>query len=103
MDGPMMLGIVVLTVVVGLGGVFLFGGNYYKEDNSEASDTEPKKEKKVERWSEIKLGSMNDVCPRCKTGMLVYSTSNIGLRVGSMVEYYYCINCRMDTVAGRAG
>ncbi len=56
---------------------------------------------KVENWEEMKIGRETDKCPRCKTGQLVYSQSNIGLRPGSLVEYFFCLTCEMNTVAGR--
>jgi len=56
---------------------------------------------RVSRWEDLKLGAQTDTCPRCGIGVLVYSHSNISLRIGSRIEYYYCLTCQMDTVAGK--
>lgn len=66
---------------------------------------EPEHSRDVPRWDKIKPMGQRDrivnYCPRCGYGILVYSETNISLRTGSTIEYYYCMNCQMDTAYGR--
>lgn len=50
-----------------------------------------------EVWDEISIENPIDKCPKCKTGTMVYSHKNNTLRVGSHIEYYYCIQCNLNT------
>lgn len=104
--------------IVALGALFIMmdNPNIYKKAEEETIDSEDEYEEsprydskeateKIERWDDIMLNREidGDKCPRCKTGLLVFSSSNIGLRPGSRIEYFYCLKCKMDTNAKRAG
>ena len=58
------------------------------------------KDKQIAKWDNIQVVHDYSKCPKCGETPLVYSMSNVTRRVGSKVEYYYCLRCKMDTAAG---
>ena len=45
----------------------------------------------------VEIKNETDKCPKCGTGVLAYSTTNINLEERPTIEYFFCLNCKADT------
>lgn len=95
--GPLFIFIGILALII----IFVIVKDYNEDKELSQIEEEQAKQKEkaksTKRWDSISISNGTQECKKCSGGQLVYSHSNMSLREGTKIEYFYCLTCEIDT------